>query len=106
MGRIYFYRRADVAGTVIEPTVDMDGVKIGNAIPGGYFYFDKPSGQYQISTPTGDDDIKVTVAAGETLYVRLTFGLGEFVPHLTPTLVRSELGASEIRKCHYALPTQ
>jgi Protein of unknown function (DUF2846) len=100
--RIYFYRMGSMAGSALQPSVKIDGVVVGEATPGGYFYVDEPAGAYEISTATEvTNHIRATVKAGETRYVRFDASLGMFVGHIAPTLVWPGQGESEIAQCHY-----
>ena len=101
-GRIYFYRSGTFAGSAIQPAVMIDGVKVGEAVPGGYFYVDEPVGPHEISTTTETEKyIKTTVGPGETRYVRLEVDWGYVVARVTPILVWPDQGLSEIQDLHY-----
>jgi hypothetical protein len=100
--RIYFYREASVVGAAVQPVVYVNGEAVGQAVPGGYFYIDRPAGEYVISTTTEKTKtIKATVRPGETRYVKFDIGMGVFVGHILPTLVMPGQGAAEIARCHY-----
>jgi hypothetical protein len=100
-GRIYVYRTSTL-GAAIQPAVKLDGVVIGEAKPRGYFYVDRPPGSYKISTETEVDRfLSLTLAAGQTRYVRLDPTFGFFVGHISPALVDQQHGQDEIKDCHY-----
>ena len=101
MGRIYVYRTS-ILGAAIQPSVKLDGVTVGDAVPRGYFYIDKPAGSYKISTETEvDRAVSLTLEAGQTRYVRLDPTFGFVVGHISPILVEAGQGQSEIKDCHY-----
>lgn len=101
-GRIYFYRESSMLGAALQPAVKIDGTTIGDSVPGGYFYADRPAGTYKISTTTEKvEEINVPLAAGQTRYVRLHVGVGVFVGHVIPSLIDPDQGANEIKDCHY-----
>jgi hypothetical protein len=100
--RIYFYRKSEMAGAAVQPSVKVNGAVVGDAVPGGYFFVDEPAGTYEISTTTEvKEAIKATVKPGDIRYVRLDIAMGFMVGHVSPTLVWPEQGASEITDCHY-----
>lgn len=100
-GRIYVYRTS-VLGAAIQPSVKIDGIAVGNAVPQGYFFIDRPAGNYKISTETEVDRIvSLTLEPGQTRYVRLDPTFGFIVGHISPVLVDTDKGQSEIKDCHY-----
>ena len=104
-GRIYIYRITGMVGAALQPAVKLDDVKIGESVAEGFFYVDRPPGQYTISTTTEKREaVTFTLAAGEVKYVRMGVGLGLFVGHVIPTVVDNEQGEREIRECHYTPP--
>lgn len=86
-GRIYFYRTS-VLGAAVQPEVKLNGVVVGRAVPDGFFFVDRPPGNYIVSTTT---ELKKTLSfhldAGQTRYVRLDIAMGLFVGHVYPELV-------------------
>jgi hypothetical protein len=103
-GRIYFYRQSPFlgSGAAVQPAIKLDNVKVGDAVPGGYFYVDKPAGTYKISTTTEkEESVDMTVAPGQTRYVRFDISMGVLIGHIAPTIVDPEQGAKEIAECHY-----
>jgi hypothetical protein len=100
--RIYFYREASMVGSALQPGIYVNAEKVGSAVPGGYFYVDRPAGDYDITTTTEKTEtVHTTLKPGDTRYVRFDIGLGVFVGHVIPSLVLPEQGATEIIKCHY-----
>lgn len=100
--RIYFYRESSMVGSAIQPSVYLNGVAVGSAVPGGYFYVDRPAGDYEITTTTEKTEtIKASLKPGDIRYVRLDIGMGVIVGHILPTLVMPEQGEAEIAKCHF-----
>ena len=100
--RIYFYRESSMVGSALQPSVYLNGVAVGSAVPGGYFYVDRPAGDYDITTTTEKvETIKTSLKPGDIRYVRLDIGMGVIVGHILPTLVMPEQGMAEIAKCHF-----
>ena len=101
VGRLYIYRTA-VVGAAVQPAVKLNGEVVGSAVPRGFFYVDKPPGNYQIETSTEvDRKLSLTLEGGQVRYVRLSISMGFFVGHVYPELVDSKEGEAEIRDCSY-----
>ena len=76
LGRIYFYREGSM-GAAIQPSVQLNGEKVGDAVPNGFFYVDRAPGKYVAGAVTEvERNVEFALKAGETVYVRLraTFG--------------------------------
>ena len=100
-GRIYFYRLA-IVGAAVQPKVRIDGEPVGKATPKGFFYVDRPPGEYEISATT-EVKRKLTLAleAGQQRYVRLEMKIGVFAGHVKPVLVDDDVGKAQIQKTKY-----
>lgn len=80
----------------------LNGEVIGKAVPNGFFYIDRPPGDYEMMTSTEvDRSLSFTLDQGQTRYVKLNISVGFFVGHVYPELVESEIGAKEIQECSY-----
>ena len=91
-----------MVGSAVQPSVYVNGAAVGSAVPGGYFYIDRPAGDYDISTTTEKvESIKTNIKPGDIRYVRLDIGMGLVVGHILPTPVMPEQGAAEIVNCHF-----
>jgi hypothetical protein len=102
-GRIYIYRVSSMLGAAVQPSVKLDGVKVGDSVPGGYFYVDRPAGSYKISTSTEvERDLTLTLEAGQIRYVRTEVSMGFMAGHVSPVLVDAAEAEKEIKDCHYA----
>ncbi len=100
-GRIFVYR-STVLGAAIQPSVKINGDAVGSAVPRGFFYIDRPPGDYEIPTTTEvTRTLSLHLDAGQTRYVRLGISMGFFVGHVYPELVDDTTGASEIQELHY-----
>ena len=81
-GRIYFYRSQKLIGAAIQPSIMLGAQKVGDCEPGGVFFKDVPSGDYQASVSTEvTNKLTFSVAAGETKYVRCYVSIGFVVGH-------------------------
>ena len=100
-GRIFVYR-STVLGAAIQPSVKINGDVVGSAVPRGFFYVDRPPGDYEITTITEvTRTLSLHLDAAQTRYVRLGISMGFFVGHVYPELVDDSVGSSEIRELHY-----
>jgi Protein of unknown function (DUF2846) len=101
MGRIYFYRTT-VLGTAVQPDVRLNGEVVGKAVPLGFFYADRPAGNYQVATETEvERKLTFTLDAGQVRYVRLNISMGLFVGHVYGELVDDAKGRDEIADTRY-----
>lgn len=95
-GRIYFYR-AQATGFAVQPSIYLNGQKIGDCEPHGVFVADVPPGDYAATTATEvEHKVSFTVAAGEEKFVRCRIGIGIVVGHaildlVEPTKARREM---------------
>jgi len=100
-GRIFVYRNS-AFGAAVQPYVKLNGEKIGEAIAQGFFYVDRPAGEYEIMTSTEvDRKLSFILERGQTRYVRLGISIGFFVGHVYPELVDMEVGEKEILDCKF-----
>ncbi|HEY6432597.1 MAG TPA: DUF2846 domain-containing protein [Acetobacteraceae bacterium] len=98
-GRIFIYRTI-VLGAAVQPSVKLNGVVVGSAVPRGFIYLDRPAGDYTISTETEVTRTLSLTLAGQVRYVKLNIGIGFFVGHVYPELVGDTEGKSDIANCH------
>jgi hypothetical protein len=109
LGRIYFYRESGFKGSAIRPAIHindkpikLEGDSWGRSAPGGFFYVDRPAGKYVISCSTEvSRKLSLTLAPGQTRYVRTKLGWGVFVGRAYPELVEPAVGRREIAECHF-----
>lgn len=100
-GRIFLYR-ATAFGAAVQPKVKLDGQEIGKAVPMGFFYVDRPAGNYKISASTEvKRELSLTLDKCQERYVKLNVSWGFFVGHIYPELVENTAGEKEIANCHY-----
>lgn len=100
-GRIFFYRTT-VLGAALRPDINLNGTKVGDAIAQGFFYVDRPPGNYEVVTST-EVDRKVTfvLEKGQTRFVKFSVSMGFFVGHVYGELVDSAEGLEDIKECKY-----
>jgi Protein of unknown function (DUF2846) len=96
-GRIWFYRQSRFVGGGIQPSVLLNGEKIGKARPGGYFYVDRPAGNYVITCETEQiNECRLVLEPGSTKYVRLTMGVGVWIASIVPQEVSRMTALQEL----------
>ncbi len=101
MGRIYFYRTA-LIGAAVQPEVRLNGEKVGKAVPNGFFYVDRPAGNYQVVTETEvEKKLTFTLEPGQVRYVRLDISMGFFVGRVYGELIDEDKARSEIAGTRY-----
>ncbi len=99
-GRIFIFR-TNPLGMAVQPDVKVNDVVVGSAVPRGFIYLDRPAGNYTISTATEvTRTLSLTLAPGQVRYVRLNIGIGFFVGHVYPELVKDSEGIADIADCH------
>jgi hypothetical protein len=102
LGRIFIYRTT-VFGAAVQPNVKLNGEVVGSAVPNGFFFVDRPPGDYTVSTATEvERSVMLGLRAGETQYVRLNIGMGFLVGRVAPELIHPETGREEIKMLSFA----
>ena len=86
-GRIYFYR-SSALGAAIQPDIRLNGEVVGEMKPLGFFYIDRPPGQYEVSAQTEvEATLHVSLESNQTQYVKGSITFGFLVGHPDFTLV-------------------
>ena len=100
-GRIYFYRTS-LLGAAVQPEVRLNGEVVGKAVPNGFFYADRPAGNYQVATETEvERKLTFTLEAGQVRYVRLNIAMGLFVGRVYGELIDEAKGKEELSDLRY-----
>ncbi len=101
-GRIWFYRSGTMFGAGIQPGVILNGAKVGESTPGGFFFVDRPAGNYEVLLSTEvDRKVTFTLEPRQERYIRMTVGLGVIVYRVFPELADPAEGSKEIRELSY-----
>lgn len=96
-GRIYFFRSSSMMGAAIQPEIRLNDNVVGKSQPGGFFYVDRPAGQYSAATSKdAEKTLSFSLNAGETKYVRTAVSFGLLAGGITPTLEATELASKEL----------
>ena len=97
--RIFFYRPSSL-GAAIQPDVMLNNEKVGQAQPWGFFYVDRPPGDYKVVTSTEvERAVSFILEKGQTRFIRLSISMGFFVGHVYGELVDESVGLPEIKDC-------
>jgi hypothetical protein len=95
-GRVFFYRPSSF-GAAVKPDVRLNGEVVGEAVAQGYFFVDRPPGEYKVATSTEvERTLSFVLEKGQTRYVRLSMSMGFFAGHVTPELVDSDKALKEL----------
>ena len=101
-GRIYIYRLPGFVGSAAKPLITLDGVVIGRAIIGGFFYVDRSPGECELVAKSGFASTKIRVrcapAADHEVYVKLDFTMSS----LRLQVVDPAIGAQEVSRLRFA----
>lgn len=101
-GRIWFYRSGTMFGAGIQPDVMLNGARVGDSTPGGFFFIDRPAGNFEVLLSTEvERKVTFTLAPKEERYVRMTVGLGVIVYRVYPELVDPAEALKEIVELSY-----
>ena len=104
-GRIYFYRKSIFFGDGLRPPVKLNGEEVGRPVPDGFFFIDRPAGDYVVSVSTEvERSLPFTLARHEEKYVRFEATMGVFVGHISPELVDRNEALAQMSDMHYVGP--
>ena len=101
-GRIYFYRQSTMVGAALSPDVKLNRDVVGEAKTGGFFYVDRPAGNF-VASSSGETEKSVSfnLAPGETKYVRMYVNFGIVAGRLNLEVVPPAQGRSELSSLSY-----
>ena len=104
-GRIYVYRQRALFGNLITPDVTVNGAVVGDSEPGGFFFIDRPAGDYQATAGKPEDrKAEFSLAAGESVYVKISVGGGVVTSHVNADLVGPDAAVAEIYGLSFGKP--
>ena len=103
-GRIIVYRPYEFVVAGLLPAVELNGKTIGDSRFGGFFYVDRPPGQYEMSTHIFMQySLSLRLEKGQTCFVRLEAStIPGFKRKAVPVLVDPAVGEKEIQDCVYS----
>jgi hypothetical protein len=101
-GRIYFFRSSSMVGAAVQPEIRLDGQRVGESKPGGFFYVDRPAGNHVASSSTETEKtVSFTLQPGETKYIRSSVSLGLLIGRVILELETPEKAKAEIESLSY-----
>jgi len=101
-GRIWFFRSSTPFGAAIQPDVMLNGVKVGDSVPGGFFFVDRPAGDYEVLLSTEvERKVTFTLEPRQERHIRMSVGLGLIVYRVYPELADPAEADKEIRELSY-----
>jgi hypothetical protein len=101
-GRIFFYRTGNMFGSGMQPVVILNGEKVGKAIPGGFFFVDRPPGDNQVLLKAEvERKLSFTLVKGQKRYVRISVGLVDLIFRIYPILVEELEALQEMEGLSY-----
>lgn len=90
-GRVYFYRVDAFTGGGLSAPVKLDGIVVGDSLPGGYFFVDAAAGSHEASAATKiTRKLNFVLERGETKYVRTKAQFDGKIGRVVPELVSAE----------------
>jgi hypothetical protein len=101
-GRIYFYRNASMLGAAIQPDIKLNDATVGSSVPGGFFFIDRPAGNYEAHATTEvERKLTFTLTTGETKYIRTSPSFGVLVGRINFDLVNAPDAEAELASLSY-----
>jgi hypothetical protein len=97
LARIYFYRQAQPLMVALVPDVIVNGKAVGDLSLGEVFFRDAKPGRYRVFL-SGDPEhvVELSLAAGETGFVRCSLRIGLGTTRLTAESVAADEATREI----------
>ena len=96
------FERGSSLGAAIRPDILLNNEKVGEATSWGFFYADRPSGDYTVVTSTEvTRKCSFTLDKGQTRYIRMAISMGFFVGHVYSELVDEPAALKELKGCRY-----
>jgi hypothetical protein len=103
MGRIWFYRRSVFFGDGLEPSIKLDGTKVGDSIAGSFFQVETSPGAHNVSTATEKKyDVTVSVTTNADSYVQFYILPGILIGRVVPTIMNEADALPAMGKMTYA----
>jgi len=101
-GRVYFFRENSFVGAAVSAVINVDGIAVGQSLAGQYFYVDEPAGTHTVSVKTeAENTVTLSLAAGETKYVRTIVTPGFIVGHVRPYEETPETATKDMKSLKY-----
>lgn len=101
-GRVFFYHQSQHVGSAATPSIVLNEELVGQVPAGGFFYVDRPPGNYHVTEIIGfgvpNAEMGFSLQAGETLYIRQYFALtgGNHIEVVPASLGQEEIRATQL----------
>jgi hypothetical protein len=101
-GRIYFFRSSSMFGAAIQPDIRLNDTVVGTSKPGGFFYVDRPAGNYVAAAATETEKTaSFTLAPNEIKYLRTSPSMGLMVGRIVVELESPDKAKAELQSLSY-----
>lgn len=101
-GRIWFFRNGSPVGSAMQPSIMLNGKKVGDSVPGGFFFIDTAPGDYVVTTATETDySVKFVLDAAQERFIKTVVRVGVLVGRVAPELVDAEPARASIQTKSY-----
>ena len=98
--RLFIYRASSL-GMIFQPSVYLDGQKVGNATPNSFFVRDIPVGPHHLSVSTEvEKTYDFNAAPRSTTYIRLAPSIGWVAARIQIEPVSEQEAAGEMADLH------
>lgn len=106
-GRVFFFRSSSMVGAAVQPEIRLNNVVVGESKPGGFFFVDRPAGNYLGSSSTETEKtLSFVLAPGETKYVRTSPTWGVMVGRIVLELEDPAKAKAELEELSFTGGTQ
>lgn len=101
-GRVYFFRDSSMFGAAVQPDIRLNGEVVGESKPGGFFFVDRPAGNYSATASTETEKaVTFVLQAGETKYIRTKPQMGLIVGRIILELESPDKAQTELASLSY-----
>jgi hypothetical protein len=101
-GRIVFLRDTGMVGAALQPEIKLNGQVVGKSQQSGFFYVDRPAGNYTATAATETEKVLTfTLDPGETKYVRSYVTMGVLVGRVNLELVEPNKARAMLTELSY-----
>jgi len=101
-GRVYFLRSSSMFGAAVQPDIRLNGEVVGESKPGGFFFVDRPAGNYTATAATETEKAATFVLqAGDTKYLRTSPSIGLLVGRVVVEIEDPKKALAELPSLSY-----
>lgn len=101
-GRVYFLRSSSMFGAAVQPDIRLNNEVVGASKPGGFFFVDRPAGNYMASATTETEKAaSFVLQPGETKYLRTSPAMGLLVGRIVISIEEAAKAQAELASLSY-----